>query len=80
MWLSGIAAVADQTEHVSGFHDLAHVYGDTAPLHMAQDDPCSSAFQNDVIADHVRTIGLAIRTLWQLLTGESKRVSRTEPS
>jgi hypothetical protein len=27
-------------------------------MHMAQDDPCSSAFENDVIADHVRTIGL----------------------
>ena len=58
MWLSRIPAVADETEHVSGFRDLAHVYSDTALLHMPQDDPCSSAFENDVIADHVRTIGL----------------------
>src|SRR5688572_31386625 len=58
VWLSRIAAVADETEHVSGFRDLAHVYGNSSPLHMPQDDPCSSAFENDVIADHVRSIRL----------------------
>ena len=56
--LSRIAAVADTTKHVSGFRDLSCVHGDTAPPQVRQDNPHRSAFENDVIAGHVRTIGL----------------------
>ena len=56
--LSRIAAVTDETEHVSEFRHLSYVHGDTAPLQVPKDDPHRSAFENDVIAGHVRTIGL----------------------
>ena len=56
--LSGIPAVTDETEHVSEFRDLSYVHGHTAPLQVPQDNPHRSAFENDVIAGHMRTIGL----------------------
>jgi len=56
--LSRIAAVTDETEHVSEFRDLSYVHADTAPLQVPEDNPHRSAFENDVIAGHVRTIGL----------------------
>jgi hypothetical protein len=55
---SRIAAVTDETEHVSEFRDFSYVHGDTAALQVPQDNPHRSAFENDVIAGHVRTIGL----------------------
>ena len=47
--LSGISAVTDETEHVSEFRDFSYVHGDTAPLHVPQDNPHRSAFENGVM-------------------------------
>jgi len=55
--LARIAAVTDETEHVSEFDDFSYVHGDTATLQVPQDNPHGSAFENDVIAGHVRAIG-----------------------
>src|SRR5207237_3182573 len=59
--LSRIAAVTDEAEHVSEFDDFADVHGDTPPLQVPEDNPHRSAFENDVIAGHVRPIGLGRR-------------------
>jgi hypothetical protein len=56
--LSGIAAITDATEHVPGFHDLSYLNGHTASLQVPEDNPGRSAFENHVIANHVRTIDL----------------------
>ena len=56
--LSRIAAVTDETEHMSEFRDLSYVHGNTAQLQVPQDNPHRSAFENDLIAGHVCTIGL----------------------
>ena len=56
--LSGVAAITDAAEHVPAFHDLSCLNGDTASLQVPQDNPRRSAFENHVIANHVRTIDL----------------------
>jgi hypothetical protein len=56
--VSRIAAVTGQTDHVSEFSDVTDLHGDTASLQVSQDNPHRSAFENDVIASHVRAIGL----------------------
>jgi hypothetical protein len=56
--LSRIAAVTDETDDVSEFDDFAYVHGDSPPLQVPEHNPHRSAFENDVIAGHVRAIGL----------------------
>ena len=43
---------------MSEFRDVSDVHGDTAPLQVPYDNPHRSAFEDDVISGHVRTIGL----------------------
>jgi hypothetical protein len=56
--LPGVAAVADLTKHLTWLDELACTRHHAASLHVTQDDPRPSTFEDHVIPDHLRAIGL----------------------
>jgi hypothetical protein len=59
--LAGVATVTDAAEYVPGLYDLSRTYCDAPPLQMPEHNPYRIAFENHVIANHVRAIDLGRR-------------------